>query len=167
MFVNDIDILPKDIVSRLYVILQACCESPENRLTQIVPEISYRTTFLKLTRDMAPTGNQFGRLDIRTADVTNSLVLVPSTRHAINDVIRAIPSDGPKGADDEIRGILRALHLDRDWIEVMDENNNLQRIERVGEEVDDRLGPMVNGPVVVHITRVDEKQYFRDIETDE
>ena len=164
---DDINILPSDIVSRLFAILQACSESPENRLTEIVPDVSYRTTFLKLTRDMAPTGNQFRRLDIRIGDVANSLVLVPSTRNAISDAIRAIPSDRPEGADDEIRGILRALHLDRDWIEVMDEDHNSQRIERVGEEVDDRLGPMVNGPVVVHITRVGDKQYFRDIEIDE
>ena len=164
---DDFDILPKDIVTRLYAILQACSESPESRLIQIVPDISYRTTFLKLTRDMAPTGNQFGRLDIRIGDVTNSLVLVPSTRNAINDAIRAIPSGSPEGADDEIRGVLRALHLDRDWIEVVDEDNNSQRIERVGEELDDRLGPMVNGPVIVHITRVGNKQYLRDIEIDE
>ncbi|MCY4558813.1 MAG: hypothetical protein OXF79_21025 [Chloroflexi bacterium] len=162
------ELTPKDIVDGAYDILQACAGSPEGMLSEMVPDVDYRLTFLKLTRDLVPNGKQFNRLTIAVSDSPAPLVLMPDTKYAISGAIQALSSTvAAEGEDVLIRGVLRALHLDRDWIEVVDENGENQTINNVGEEVDDRLGSMVNGSVVVHASRVDGKLMFRDIEPDE
>ena len=45
-------------------ILRASSEDPAGALNEIVPNDEYRTTFLKLTRNLAPTGKLFGRMEI-------------------------------------------------------------------------------------------------------
>ena len=161
---NDPD--PRQIVDRLYRILQACAESPQHDLLGEVPAADYRGTFLKLARDLAPTGKGFSRLSIRSPDSKRSLVMLPATRDAINDVIRGTGSTTVMGQERDIRGVLRALHLDADWIEVNEEGKNV-RIERVNEDVDDRIGPMVNHPVIVHVAEANGKLRYRDIESDD
>ena len=65
-----------------------------------------------------------------------------------------------------LRGILRAVHLDQDWLEVTVDNSHL-RVDRVGEAVDDVIGPMVNKAVIVRVvTDVRGRHHFRDMEPD-
>ncbi len=161
------DMSPKQIVDRLFGILQACAESPGEGLLDAVPDDDYRNTFLKLTRDLAPTGKGFSQLDLRTADSPRAIVLVPNIRYAINDVIRASYPRSPDEEDVVIRGVLRALHLDSDWIEIGTKDDNNLRIDQAGDEVDDRIGPMVNHQVVVYATQIGDKFNFLDIEADE
>lgn len=160
------DVRPAQIIDSLFGILQTCAESPGNKLPVGVDNADYRSTFLKLTRDLAPTGKGFSRLNIRSANTEKPLVLTSGNRDAIKNVIRENrpPSQGESETD--VRGILRALHLDSDWIEVRDGANSF-RIEQVREEVDDRIGSMVNHPVVVRVAQAGEKLRFLDIETDE
>lgn len=165
MFYPD-SVRPKQVVDGLFGILQACAESPGSGLPELVPDDNYRSTFLKLTRDLAPTGKRFARLEIRSADVDRPVVLNPAIRDDINDVIREIRPHSPPGVETEVRGVLRAVHLDKDWIEIAADRKNV-RIDRVREEVDDRIGPMVNHPVVVRASRVKKRLHFRDIEADE
>ena len=166
------DVSPELVVDRLLGILKACVESPDLRLQEVVSDSSYRSTFLKLTRDLAPTGRgRFTQLDIHSVGGDVPLVLVPAVRSAINDAIRRINVDAADPMDsgvpeEELRGVLRAVHLDRDWIEVMVDGRNV-RVERMGEEVDDRIGPMVNQPVVVRVVRVGQALHFRDVELDD
>ena len=66
--------------------------------------------------------------------------------------------------EESIVGVLRAVHLDRDWIELTVGNDHI-RITQVGEAVDDVIGPMVNHSVVVRVVRESENRLlFRDIE---
>ena len=162
------DMLPKQIIDKSFSILQACAESPRDRLLEAVQDVNYRNTFLKITRDLAPTEkeNRFRRLDIRSVDAGHPVILVPATREAINDVIKESRPSLPDGEETEIRGVLRALHLDEDRIEVIDGPNNW-RIEGAKEEVDDRIGPMVNRSVVVQTVRTGNRMHFIDIEADE
>ena len=166
------DVSSELVVDRLLEILKACVESPDLGLSEVVSDSSYRSTFLKLTRDLAPTGRGiFARLDVYSAGGGVPLILVPAVRRAINDAIRRIHaevagssvSDAP---EEELRGVLRAVHLDRDWIEVMVNGRNV-RVERMGEEVDDRIGPMVNQSVVVRVVPSGETFHFRDVELDD
>ncbi len=63
---------------------------------------------------------------------------------------------------------MRALNLNQDWIDVVTEKEGKSlRIVGTGEEVDDRIGPMVNQPVLVRVARVGEKRNFIDIELDD
>ena len=160
------DIHSERIIDGLFGILQACVESPVNKLPGIVDDADYRSTFLKLTRDLAPTGKRFARLDIKFANADRPLVLTSDVRSAIDDVIRESRPPSQDESEGEIRGVLRALHLDDDWIEVQSSTKKF-RIEQAREEVDDRIGPMVNHPVVVRVAKSGEKLRFLDIEADE
>ena len=101
----------------------------------------------------------------------SSLVLVPAVRGAINRVIRegyvqiADPL-APNLPEEETPGVLRAVHLELDWIEVMSDRG-MVRVERMGQEVDDRIGPMVNNRVLVRAVPVGGVYHFRDVELEE
>ena len=160
---------PKDIADHFLSILRATIEAPEQELPELVPDADYRGTFLKLTRNLAPTGKRFSQLDIRSATDTRTISLVPSTRSGVSHTIRASRTTAPAEpeAEEEIRGTLRALHLDEDWIEVTVDGEHL-RVDKVGETVDDVIGPMVNRPVVVQIVRDTRgRLHFRDIEAED
>jgi hypothetical protein len=160
---------PQEVADHFLNILRASAESPEEELPALVPDANYRNTFLKLTRNLAPSGKRFSQLELRSATETRSLSLLPSTRQVVNQAIRAARPSIPTGTDEDqtIRGLLRAVHLDEDWIEVTVDGEHI-RVNQVGEAVDDVIGPMVNHPVVIQVTRdVRGKLHFRDIETDE
>lgn len=163
------EVSPKEVTDQFLRILRASAEAPEEELPKLVPDPDYRSTFLKLTRELAPTGKTFNLLELRSATQTRALSLVPSTREAVGMAIRAARASLPAGVPEEqtIRGVLRAVHLDQDWIEVTVDGESVH-INQVGEAVDDIIGPMVNHPVIVQVTRdVDGKRHFRDIERDE
>lgn len=168
LFDDDI-VSPKEVTATFLSILRASAEAPEVELPKLVPDSDYRSTFLKLTRDLAPTGKQFGLLELRSATQTRPLCLLPSTREALGMVIRKARVSFPAGAREKqtIRGLLRAVHLDKDWIDVTVDGESVHIIQ-VGEAVDDVIGPMVNHPVVVQITLgARGERYFCDIERDE
>lgn len=163
---------PKEIADKFLDILRASIESPEDTLPDVVEDPDYRDTFLKLTRSLAPTGKGFDQLDVRSTADNKTITLNPATRSVITAAIRAGRSSMQAESREElsahqIRGVLRAVHLDHDWIEVLEGANRI-KIDRVGEAVDDVIGPMVNRPVVVQVVRdADDNYRFQDIEIDE
>lgn len=67
----------------------------------------------------------------------------------------------------EVKGILRAVHLDQDWMEIQDGHQQF-RINDVGETLDDVIGPMMNRQVTVKAAKdQNNKLHFRDIEAEE
>jgi hypothetical protein len=159
---------PVRIASRFLEVLRASSDSPEEALPQIVSDESYRHTFLKLTRNLSPTGKSFSAVEIKAPTLGDPVSLSPHTRIAINAALnkRALPFGGLASGPDEVvlTGLLRALHLDKDWIEVL-VDGELVSIHRVGEAVDDVIGPMVNRPVSVRAVQTRPNHFiFRDIE---
>jgi hypothetical protein len=66
-----------------------------------------------------------------------------------------------------LKGVLRALDLDDDWLEVAVDGKT-ERVKGVGEAVDDLIGPMVNREVNVRVQPGPRKSLlFVDIEVDE
>lgn len=165
---DDHDVLPAHIIDLSFDVLKACAESPKERLIEAVPDEDYRKTFLNIVRDLAPTANEkrFKRINITSKNVATPIVLIHETREMINSVIKEYSLPPLEGVETEIRGTLRALHLDADWIEVVNGSDS-RRITNVKEEVDDRIGPMVNQPVVVQAVQVGNTTRFIDIEIDE
>jgi hypothetical protein len=162
------ELRPKEVADHFLNILRASVEAPDEALPEIVPDQDYRSTFLKLTRNLAPTGKTFGQLDIRSAVETRTISLLPSTRQAVGQAIRQARPSAPAEAEEEaIRGVLRAVHLDQDWLEVTVGTEHI-RVDQVGETVDDVIGPMVNKPVVVQVVKDSRGKYhFRDMEADD
>jgi len=64
------------------------------------------------------------------------------------------------------------LHLDDDWIEISIDGES-QKIYGAGEEIDDRIGPMVNRRVVAEVFErsdksIEKKRYsLRDLQLEE
>lgn len=140
----------------LEIMRAAASAEPEKALPEVVPDAEYRDAFLKLARNLAPTGERFGSLEIRAGDAppAEGVVLRPANRDAINHAIKGTKPRRPKKAARETRqiiGILRGLHLDRDWLEVAEgglEGPHIT-IHNAGEILDDVVGPMVNRRVLV------------------
>ncbi len=157
---------PREVADHFLRIVRASTEAPEQQLPQVVPDREYRNTFLKLARNLAPTGKQFSELEIRSADHSSGIVLSPYSRAAAGKAIQAARPQSPSEwqEPEEITGILRAAHLDKDWLEISKDGDRI-RIERANDAIDDIVGPMMNRPVLVRVVRdAAGKRYFRDIE---
>ena len=160
----------REIADRVFQILRASVEEPESALPAIVSDKEYRGTFLKLARNLAPTGVLFDEMQVRSSPESHPITLEPCVRKSISEAIRREHPPTKRGEDsreESLRGILRAVHLDQDWLEVTVGGEH-KRVTDVGDTVDDVIGPMVNRPVIVHVL-VDArgKCVFRDIEPDE
>lgn len=155
-------------IKRTFIsLVRDSAEDPETSMAERVPDKDYRGTFLKLTRALAPTGKDFAVLTIRENSTDNDpVILTEQSRKEINSIIRQ-QFTKPRATGetpDEIRGILRAVHLDEDWLEVIIDGQH-RRVYDVGETVDDIVGPLVNREVVVQIvTTARGRVLFRDIE---
>ena len=68
---------------------------------------------------------------------------------------------------ERIIGVLRAVHLDKDWLEVHSNDGATIHVERAGDPIDDIVGPMVNHRVLVDVVVRGKKRLFRDIQLDE
>jgi hypothetical protein len=132
----------------------------------LVPAADYRGTFLKLARDLTPTGKNFSQVEIRPAEDIHGVVLAPENRKAINRVLRPMSqkSDAGEVEPTELRGVLRAVHLDQDWLELLVDQSTV-RIDGVSETVDDLIGPMINRQVIVQAKPSGKRFRFIDIES--
>lgn len=143
-------------------------EDPDEGFSEIVPDVEYRDTFLKLTRNLAPTGTACDSLEVRSSDQSQAIELDSTVRNNLNDTIRALRTDraAPASREESLRGILRAVHLDKDWLELSVDTQPIQ-VNKVGDQVDDLIGPMINKPVVVHATTDGNRYEFLDIEPED
>ena len=162
----------REVANRFLRILHIGVEDPEGGLYDVVPDPDYRDTFLKLTRNLAPSGKVFDQMEIRSADGSRAVRLDPEVRRRIGKAIRTRNTSGGKSTGEStgeigsLSGVLRAVHLDRDWFEVAASAEHF-RVTKVEEQVDDVIGAMVNKPVIVHVRRHGEKLEFVDIEPDD
>jgi hypothetical protein len=168
-FFKDAGPQPEHVALHFLSILQASSEDPADQLPQLVSSEEYRSTFLKLARNLAPTGKNFSQVEVRAADESQGISLGPENRKIINRVLRpkAQQPETEEQTTEELRGILRALNLEKDWLEVLI-NGHIVHIDGLSETVDDVIGPMVNRPVIVQARRKARGGWqFQDIESEE
>jgi hypothetical protein len=144
----------QEISSTFFSILRASVDDPDVALPNLVPDPQYRGTFMKLARNLAPSGKVFEELEIRSAGQAKPITILPTTRKSIGDALRRqFPrTKQVEEKEETISGVLRALDLDHDWLEVTVANVHI-RIFEVGETVDDLIGPMVNRLVIIQALR--------------
>lgn len=162
------EIEPEFLTEKFLEILRACSEDPVEGLPQVVTNAEYRQTFLKMTRNLAPTGKSFSQMEIRGAGERGPVVLSPVSRKAISETLRP-PSSAlePREAESILRGNLRAVDLDKDWLEISVDGIT-RHVTGLSEAVDDLIGPMVNHNVTVRVKPGKGRQLlFLDIEQDE
>lgn len=172
------DVTPKvqEVTHQFLRIVGATAEETHEELENLVPKPDYRETFLKLSRNLAPTDKSpFSRLEIKLATDTEArpITLSRESRQDINRTLRKTkkpPDTEIELKEEQITGVLRGLHLDKDWLEVAfpgEDRPNI-RIGRTGDVIDDMVGPMVNQRVIIDVAvRPDGQYLFRDIQTEE
>ncbi len=161
---------PEALTETFLSILRAAGDDPTEGLRAIVPSDDYRKTFLKMARNLAPTGKVFDQMEIRGAADRKPIVLSSGTRKQISDTLRVpaaeISTEAPQD-ETTLNGTLRALDLDQDWLEVTVDGTH-RRVKGVGEAIDDIIGPMVNREVRVRVRRGKRAELlFVDIEREE
>jgi len=164
----------EEVTGKFFEILEATAKESHEDLLDIVPNKDYRESFIKLTRNLAPTGKSFETLEIKPATDIERLPVTfkPESRKALNKSLRSAKKTievDPELEEKQLSGILRALHLDKDWIELnVPEESDAVRIYQTGDVIDDIVGPMVNQQVLVDVLlSADGRYLFQDIQSDE
>lgn len=162
-------IKPDQVAWHFLEILKATVEDERQALEAIVPDQQYRSTFLKLSRNLAPTGRTFAQMEIKAAGEPSGVLLVPESRSTINKALREQVQSLEAVGDQEtsITGTLRAVHLDKDWLDVVVEGESIH-VVGLKDTIDDVIGPMVNRQVIVRAAKSGKKKLrFIDIELDD
>jgi hypothetical protein len=159
------DVEPEQVVARFLQIVSASSEADTAALEKLVPNEGYRDTFLKLTRNLAPTGKNFERIEFRASGELRPVTVGFEARTLINQELRKpVPNIAEEGPPEELQGILRGVHLDKDWLEVVVDSASVH-VEGLQDAVDDVIGPMVNRQVRVRVNRTaQQKLKFLDVE---
>jgi hypothetical protein len=130
------------------------------QLLELVPNSEYRQALVKLVRNVVPSDKGLGEVEFTrvrwgegggTPD-RESVQLRKEVRQSISEIIRhdEVPQVvEPAEEKGVLRGTLRALHLDDDWLLIATTEGVRQRCETRGDVLDDVVGPMVNRAVVV------------------
>ncbi|UBF29284.1 hypothetical protein K9N68_16485 [Kovacikia minuta CCNUW1] len=178
MSATDVELRVEQITKKFLDVIRAATQDPEGELIEVVPQEDYRKAFLKSAQDLAPpiTGKTFNKIEIKSSsdDEPRPVILLPETRSVIKEALNKAepePPELPEYKVTSLRGILRNLHLDDDWLEISI-NGKSQKIYDAREEIDDRVGPMVNRLVVAEVLersdRSVEKRYsLRDLQLEE
>ena len=162
------------VTHTFFSVLRASASDPGQELPKIVDDVEYREAFISLSRNLAPTGKSFEQLEIRDASVPNRAIVTfaTQTRQLLNAALRSARPQNKLAPTDEtvrIKGVLRALHLDQDWLEVTTDSLSCDhiKVEEASDALDDVIGPMVNKRVSVVTIRRGQKYLYRDIELEE
>lgn len=163
------EIEPEVLTDTFLRILGAASDETEE-LRTFVPQDDYRQTFLKMARNLAPTGKTFEQMEVRSTAGPRSVVLGQEARKRI---VESIQHKEPLASSDEsvvLHGNLRAVDLDQDWLQVL-VDGEIKKIWKLSEAVDDLIGPMVNNDVIVTVKQTKRSgkltYEFFDIEADD
>src|SRR5712691_2136955 len=159
------EMLPKieEITQQFMHIVRTATQETREDLEQIIPDPAYRSGFVKMSRDLAPTGKTFSKLEITANTDTDAspIVLLPESREVLNNILRYERENRDITIQEEsIFGILHALHLDNDWLEITSNEGLPIRIYQTGDVIDDIVGPMVNQRVIVTVNQRNGRYLF-------
>jgi hypothetical protein len=164
----------EQVTATFFRVLRAAASDPLHELSAVVPDEQYRDAFLNLSRNLAPSPSRktFERLEVHDASAPDDPIasFAVETRQLLNAALRKqVHEDvSSSGKTVILHGILRALHLDKDWLEIAttDRPDHI-RIDKAGDVLDDVIGPMVNRGVVLTVVQRGRKYLYRDIELDD
>lgn len=173
-----VELRVEQITEKFLDVIRAATQDLESELIEVVPQEDYRKAFLKSAQDLAPpiTGKTFNQIEIKLSsdEEPRPVILLPETRSVIKKILNKSEPQPPELPDYKfvsLRGTLRNLHLDDDWLEISIDGKS-QKIYGAGEEIDDRVGPMVNRRVVAEVLErsdqsVNKTYSLRDLQLEE
>lgn len=140
---------PSEVSDGLFAFLDCLTSGAPEELDHIIPQPGYRKALLQLTRNIVPGGKRIREISIyrKKHDRLQSICLTDALPPRIREAIpkEEVPAE-ERWTD---RGILRALHLDNDWLVLAKDDGTHVRASTVPELLDDVVGPMVNRRVIV------------------
>ena len=154
---------PRDITDKFLDIMQATTADSADRLESVIDREDYRDAFVKLTRNLSPTGRSYDLVRIYSYDNPKEIVLNSDARTYTNEYVAAITASESYDGRGTIIGVLRALDLDKDWLEI-DVDGRHQRVSGLEDAVDDIIGPLVNREVKVTYVMRGKRMRYVDIE---
>lgn len=159
--------LPPDrVVQEFIEIVSASISTDREELNKKVDDPKYRSAFLKLSRNLAPNGKSISTIEMKEAGSRQGITMAPQSRRVVSDTIRrSAPAAERAGEVFDVQGVLRAVNLNKDWLEVSYEGRTT-RVTGVRDTMDDVIGPMVNRRVIVRAGGTRAKPRLIDIELD-
>lgn len=152
LFPDEIEhkIRPTAVAAATFEVMRLLSGGTEEQIKAYMPEQSYRKAFTQLVRNIVPTKHDAREIEVRRISGTDTerVFLVRDTRARINEMLR-VPTEEDSSVT-KLRGVLRALHLDQNWIEVLLADGSFQRCETRHDMLDDVVGPMVNRSVIAY-----------------
>lgn len=152
----------EDVSRMLFGFIKAASSnSPKalETLRALVPDPDYRRTLVRLVRNLVPSRQEgLGEVELtRVAGAEKggpepereAVLLLPGVRAHLGEVLKAENPPPPEEKEAELRGVLRAVHLDEHWLVLVDERGEEQKCITRDDVLDDVVGPMVNRKVVV------------------
>lgn len=142
------DLRPSAVLDTLFNFLHALNTGAREMVEAVVPDPGYRKALLELTRSVAPTGKRISEIGVYRGkgEDAESVYLTPSLPEKVREALPAKPAAGSEFT--ELRGVLRAVHLDENWLEVTVPTGH-ERCDTMPDMLDDVVGPMVNHEVIV------------------
>jgi hypothetical protein len=165
-FKTEID--PERIVHEFLEIVRASTDEDSSALERVVPQQDYRDAFVKLTKTLAPPlkNREFDTLEVRAMGEQKGVLLGPETRRILQKRMKKIEEPSSEYTVPEtISGVLRGLHLDEDWIEIVQEQD-VTRISGLQDTLEDVIGPMTNRRVAATIVRSKKKKSAKLVDID-
>jgi hypothetical protein len=168
LFVAEPRLLPAEVSDTLFNFLHAVNVGTKEAIESVIPDPGYRKALLELTRSLAPTGRRLTEIGIyRGKGVeVESVYLTTALPDKVRRVLPRKPTD-LNSDDDELRGVLRAVHLDENWLEITLPESRHERCDTEPDMLDDVVGPMVNHEVIVRGRRRKRQGGVRRLLVDE
>jgi hypothetical protein len=148
-----------------------------DELRRLVPDENYRRAMLRLLRNVLPADGGISEVELARVVPTKTsedpqFERIHLSRVTRSNIASLLEAEQPSISDEtrEFTGILRALHLDKGWLEITT-SDGPQRCETDRDVLDDVVGPMVNRNVRVRaktlLRRGKPRYHVLDIEADD
>ncbi len=135
---------PNAVITSSFDILRTLGSGDIDRFRYDVRDTDYQNLFLRMVRNIAPTGKDISEIEVLHGYDYEPVLLRRSVRSPIDSVLRSTYQQTAKDRRLERIGVLRALHLDDGWIVLVNQGKEQRcRIER-DKVLDDVVGPLVN-----------------------
>lgn len=143
-----------DVVAKALEILDVGAQGSSEDLKPLIPDPLYRKDLLELARDLSPIGHGVDRVEIRGTTSPQPVALTTDSRDWFASMIRATDQEiaDTEPIPVQLHGSLRALNLERHWIQIFAGNQQF-RITEVADELDDEIASLTNQEVVVAALR--------------
>lgn len=119
-------------------------------LEEFVPDEGYRKALLELSKSVAPSGKRLKEVGLyRSGEAgVQSVYLTSALPPKIKEMIPRPPAEDGERRE-RYEGVLRALHLDENWLEITLDSSEHVKCNTLPDMLDDVVGPMVNNRVAV------------------